>query len=244
MKTVIITGCNKGLGFKLLERFSKEGYSVIALNRKQYDDFDEKCEEVSKLYRNEITVYYADFTDGVALEKTVQEIVEESNKPIDVLINNAGINVVNTLFGTEYRDVEMSFRVNYYAPVIITKEIANMMIHEGHGSIVNISSTAGLHPEPGLTCYGASKAALSYFTETGALELAPFGIRMNAVACGPMSSTMYESMDAKQQKKIYKRVSLGRIASLDEIANTVLFLASDKSSFITGAVLPIDGGYK
>lgn len=244
MKTVIITGCNKGLGFKLLERFSEEGYNVIALNRKQYDDFDQKCEKVSKLYRNEITVYYADFTDGVALEKTVQKIVEESNKPIDVLINNAGINVVNTLFGTEYRDVEMSFRVNYYAPVIITKAIANLMIHEGHGSIVNISSTAGIHPEPGLTCYGASKAALSYYTESGALELAPFGVRMNAVACGPMSSSMYESMEEKQQKKIYKRVSLGRIASLDEIADTVLFLASDKSSFITGAVLPIDGGYK
>lgn len=243
MKTAVITGCNKGLGLKLLERFSKEGYNIIALNRKQYDDFDVKCDEIQKEFKNTITAFYADFTESNTLKNAVQQITD-LEVSIDVLINNAGMNVVNTLFTTEYKDLDTSFRINYFAPVVITKGIASLMIREGKGVIVNISSTAGLHPEPGLSCYGASKAAICYFTQSVAQELAPFGVRINAVACGPMTSTMYESMDDKAKKKIYKRVALGRISELDEIADAVLYLASEKSSFITGSVLPIDGGYK
>lgn len=243
MKTAVITGCNKGLGLKLLERFSEEGYNVIALNRKQYDDFDEKCATIEASCHNHIFKVYADLTDGTAIAAAIETIAEKGVS-IDVLVNNAGANVVQHIFNTDYNDLERIFKVNYYAPVLITKGIANIMIHEGKGSIINISSTMALHPDSGLSGYGASKAALNYFTESVGQELGSFGIRINAVACGPMESSMYETLDEKAQKKMAKRVAMGRIASLNEIIEIVMFLASEKSSFLTGSVIAADGGYK
>lgn len=243
MKTAVITGCNKGLGLRLLERFSEEGYNVIALNRKQYDDFNERCGTIEANCKNQIIPVYADLTDETALESAIQKI-GELGISIDVLVNNAGANVVQHIFNTEYDDLERIFKVNYFAPLLLTKGIANIMIHEGRGSIINISSTMALHPNSGLSGYGASKAALNYFTESVGQELAPFGIRLNAVACGPMESSMYETLDDKARKKMAKRVAMGRIATLDEIINVVMLLASEKSSYITGTVLAVDGGYK
>lgn len=243
MKTVVITGCNKGLGFRLLERFSEKNYNIIAINRKEYNEFDRKISEIQKKCGNHITVLYAEFTDKKAIDDVVLKIVD-MNIPVDILINNAGILNIKSIFNTEYSDLETSFKINYFAPVIITKCIASLMIRDGKGAIVNVSTTASIHSEAGASCYGASKLALNFFTESLAQELSPFGIRVNAVACGPMASTMYFGMDEKKQKKLSKRVSLGRIAELDEIADAILYLALDKSSYITGTVLPVDGGFK
>ncbi len=243
MKTAVITGCNKGLGLRLLERFSEEGYNVIALNRRQYGDFDEKCAAIEASCQNRIYKVYADLTEESAIATALQSIAD-MNIPIDVLVNNAGANVVQHIFNTEYHDLERIFKINYFAPLILTKGIANLMIHEGRGSIINISSTMALHPDSGLSGYGASKAALNYFTESVGQELAPFGVRLNAVACGPMESSMYETLDDKARKKMTKRVALGRIAKLEEVIDVVLFLASEKASYITGSVISVDGGYK
>jgi len=243
MKTAIITGCNKGLGLKLLERFSKDGFNVIAINRKQYDEFDEITLAIESECSNHITKIYADLSDETSIDQALQSIAE-LGVSIDVLVNNAGTNIVQHIFNTEYHDLETIFKVNYFGPLMLTKGIANLMIHASKGSIINISSTMALHPDSGLSGYGASKAALNYFTESVGQELAPFGVRLNAVACGPMESTMYETLDDKARKKMLKRVAMGRIANPSEIIDVVCFLASEKASYITGSVISVDGGYK
>lgn len=242
MKTVLITGCNKGLGFNLLERFSEEGYNVIALNRKQYDDFDENCKTIKERYGNEIIAFYADFTDRTAIEIVARKISEIDN-PVDVLINNAGISIIKPIFNVEYEDLEKSFETNYFSMVMVTKAVVEKMVRqEGGGSIVNITSMVSLGRQPGGTCYDASKAAMNQFTKALSQELAGFNIRVNAVAAAPMNTDMFKQLTEKTQKHATKAIAMKRPAETEEVVNAVMFLVSEQASFITGDVLRVDGG--
>ncbi len=243
MKTIVITGCNRGLGKQLLLSFAEKGYRIIAFIRKQNEEFSEFVDELKEKYSTDIRVVYADFRDESSLNRALDEI-ENMNLKIDVLINNAGINnSTRPIFNTEYSDVEECFKVNYFAPFLITKRIASLMIHEGDGSIVNISSTVSVNTDMAESCYGASKAALNLFTKSVAQELAPFNVRMNAVACGVMNTDMFNGFDYKVKKKATKRIGLRRPAELSEIASMVMYLASEESKYITGAIIPVDGGF-
>ena len=243
MKTVVITGCNRGLGKQLLLSFVEKRYRIIAFIRKQNEEFSEFVEDLKEKYSSNIRIVYADFREESSLNHALDEI-EKMNIAIDVLVNNAGINnSTRPIFNTEYSDVEECFKVNYFAPFLITKRIASLMIHEGVGSIINISSTVSINTDMAESCYGASKAALNLFTKSVAQELAPFGVRMNAVACGIMNTDMFNSFDDKVKKKATKRIWLKRPAELSEIASMVLFLASEESKYITGAIIPVDGGF-
>lgn len=243
MKTIVITGCNRGLGKQLLLSFAEKGYRIIAFIRKQNEEFSEFVDELKEKYSTDIRVVYADFREETSLNRALDEI-ENMNFKIDVLINNAGINnSTRPIFNTEYSDVEECFKVNYFAPFLITKRIASLMIHEGDGSIVNISSTVSINTDMAESCYGASKAALNLFTKSVAQELAPFNVRMNAVACGVMNTDMFNGFDDKVKKKATKRIGLRRPAELSEIASMVMYLASEESKYITGSIIPVDGGF-
>lgn len=244
MKTALITGCNRGLGLKLLEVLAADGFCLITLNRKPNEEFDRHMSHLERRYGIFAKKYYADFLDVASLNSTLNQI-EETDSNIDVLVNNAGINnSTKPIFNTDYSDVEACFRVNYFAPFLITKKVVGMMVHNDiQGSIINISSTVSIHIDMAESCYGASKAALNLFTQSVAQELAPFGIRMNALACGVMNTDMFNSFDDKVKKKATKRIGFKRPADLDEIAQMVSFLASEKSSYVTGAIIPVDGGF-
>lgn len=244
MKTVLITGCNRGLGKTLVESFAKEGYNIIALIRNKNEDFDLFADNLCKDCGITISKYYAEFSEEASLNAALDEI-EASGVCIDVLVNNAGVNLsTSPMFNTDYSDVELSFKINYLSVFAITKRIAYGMIRNSNGSIINISSTISLNPGMAESCYGASKAALNLFTESVAQELAPFNVRMNAVACGVMNTDMFAAFDDKTKKKSVKRISLNRPAELKDISNMVLFLASDKASYITGSILKVDGGFR
>lgn len=243
MKTVLITGCNRGLGRTLLEDFSKEGYDVIVLNRKKYEEFDKAIVALQNKFGTSIKVYYADFSSKVEIDQALDQI-ETLNVRIDVVVNNAGINnSTRPLFNTEYEEIKEALFVNYLAPFEITKRVASMMIRQDGGSVINISSTVSINTDLAESSYGASKAALNLFTKSIAQELAPFNIRVNAIACGVMGTEMFNGFDEKVRKKALKRIALKRPADLQEISNMVLFLASEKSSYITGAIIPVDGGF-
>ena len=143
----------------------------------------------------------------------------------------------------DYKDVETAFRVNYFAPFYITKRIVSGMIRAGKGTIIDITSTVSINAEPGESAYGASKAALNLSIKSIAQELAPFNVRVNGIACGIMNTGMFQEFDDKLKKKFLKRVALKRAAELNEISAMALFLASDNSSYITGAILKVDGGF-
>lgn len=242
MKTIIITGCNRGLGKGLMERYASEGYDIIAMLRKESETFTAEANRISETCHVNIIPVYADLEDKNSLKEALATIAE-MELSVDVLINNAAINISKPAFYMEYEDIEKSFKVNYFAPFLLCKEIGTLMMRQGYGNIVNITSVAGLATEPGGAAYNASKASLNTFTKSFAQELAPFGVRVNAVACSVVETDMFAALKPEVQKKILKRVAMKRPSSMEEVANAIFFITSDKASFITGQVISVDGGY-
>lgn len=241
MKTAVITGCNRGLGLTLLHKFAESGYNIVACTRKPSDTFSDCCKEVEKRFSITITQVHFDLEDPAQIERGM-ETIESMDVPFDVLVNNAGVNdCVKPLMYLQAEDLERTFRINYFAPVLIAKSISSIMLRQGYGSIINISSVMAGGRQPCGACYDASKAALNQFTKSIAQELAPFSIRVNAVACGVLEGGMSAQLGEKALSKLTKASALKRPAKLEEIAEMVLFLASDKASYISGAILPVDG---
>ena len=242
MKTVLITGCNGGLGTALLQKFSSASYNVIACIYPKDDSFIEKCHQWQIEYGNQIDIVCYDSGNRESLQEGIDHVIA-LNKPIDVLVNNAGISIIKPIFGVEYEDLQRTFSINYIATVLLTKAVAEVMIRqEEGGNIVNITSMVSLGSQPGGTCYDASKAALNQFTKSMAQELAAFHVRVNAVAPAPMNTPMFQNLTEKTQRNALKGIAMKRPAEMEEVANAVLFLASPKASFITGSILKIDGG--
>ena len=242
MKTVMITGSNRGLGVTLLRRFAEEGYNVIAHARKNSEEWDKQCREIENTYSIQIINVFFDLTKKEEVEKALQKITD-SNMSIDVLVNNAGVNsATKPLMYVSYEDLDNTFMVNYFSLAIITKEIAAIMMRNSGGSIINISSCMGGGHQPGGTCYDASKAAVNQFTRSIAQEFAPLGIRVNAIACGVMNAGMSSNLSEKAFKNLVKASALKRPAETDEISNVAFFLASEKASYVTGEILNVTGG--
>lgn len=241
IKTALITGCNRGLGLAILHKYATEGFNIIACIRKENDEFSAVCKEIEDANNIKIAPIYFELTEVSQIESAMAQ-VEALEVEIDVLVNNAGISVMKPLLYTDYEDLMHSFQINYFAPVMITKTIASIMMRQGHGSIVNVTSMGSLGHQPGGTIYDASKAALNQLTITAAQELAPFGIRVNAVACGPIYTEMFTTMPDKVQKKLTKATAMGRAAETDEITNFIFALSSDLSSYVTGQIIRVDGG--
>lgn len=242
MKTVMITGSNRGLGYTLLKCFAAEGYNVIAHSRIMNKEWDKQCRRIENTYDVKVKNICFDLGSKEEVENGLK-LISDMNVSIDVLINNAGVNfMTKPLMYVSYEDLEYTFMVNYFSLSMITKEIAAIMMRGAGGNIINISSCMSNCHQPGGTCYDASKAAVNQFTRTIAQEFAPFNIRVNAVACGVMNSGMSENLSEKAYGKLVKSSALKRASETDEIANVVLFLASNKASYITGAIIRADGG--
>ncbi len=241
MKTAIITGCNRGIGFTLMRRFAESGYNIVAHTRKYKEEWDAQCRSVENVYNIKVHNVYFDLAKQEEVIRGLSSIAE-LDIPIDVLVNNAGVLLTRPLMYVSYEDMMNTFMVNYFSLAMITKEIGSVMMHHEGGCIINISSCMGGGHQPGGACYDASKAAVNQFTRSIAQEFAPFNIRVNAVAGGVINTEMVVSLQEKARKKMIKATALKRLAEPDEIADVVLFLASEKASYITGTILPVDGG--
>ena len=241
MGAALITGCNGGLGQKIMEKFAVQGYDIIACSIGEDEAFLQKCKNLEK--ENNITIIHIiyDSTNQESLHFALHSI-EEFEGDISILVNNAGINIIKPLFYTELEDLHKTFQVNYFSTVLITKKVAEKMIRQGKGSIVNVSSIGSIGHQTGGACYDASKAALNQFTVSIAQELAPFGIRVNAVAPAPMNTPMFANMPEKTKKNLVKSVAFKRAVEPNEVVDLINFLTSDQSEFITGQVVRIDGG--
>lgn len=241
MKTALITGCNGGLGQTLLKKFASQGYDILACGYPYDEGFIKECGDIAAEYAVSIKTIFFDVTNNEELETGLAKISEYEGE-IDLLVNNAGINIMKPTLFTELSDLEKTFRINYFAPVLIAKAVVEKMVRQGSGVIVNITSIGSMSHQTGGSCYDASKAALNQFTVSAAQEVAPFGIRVNAVACGPMNSPMFAGLPEKAQKNLIKSVAFKRLVETSEIADVVSFLASDQSGFITGEIIKVDGG--
>ena len=241
-KSAIITGCNRGIGKSILEVFAKNGANVWACIRTQNNEFDVFIDDLMKTYQVQITPVYFDLSDYEQIKSGVKTIMSEKKK-IDILVNNAGI-TYNALFQMTSMDkLEEVFKINYFSQVLLTQYIVKLMVRQNSGSIVNIASSAAIDANPGRSAYGASKAAIICTSKAMAAELGEKGVRVNVVAPGITNTDMVaESMSDEVIEETISQTNLKRIGIPTDIAEAVLFLASDMSSYMTGQVLRVDGG--
>jgi len=240
-KTALITGCNRGIGRGILEAFVKEGASVIACTRSMDEALTETYEKLSAQHGVRIYPVCMDLSDPESI-KLGMKVVAELKVPIDILVNNAGIAKFRPFVMSKVDDFKEMMQVNLYAPVQISQYVVKNMLKQRKGSIINFCSVSGLDSNSGNAAYGASKAAIASLTRTMAKELAKVNIRVNAVAPGFVATDMNKQIDADYMESMLPQIALERVADVSEVANTVLFLASDESSYITGQVIRIDGG--
>jgi NAD(P)-dependent dehydrogenase (short-subunit alcohol dehydrogenase family) len=233
-KTVLVTGGTSGIGRAAAEKFAAAGADVVISGR----DEAKGRETASQIESGGGSVRFvaADLADPEATLRLAQAAGD-----VDVLVNNAGIFPFGATHEVAIELVRTVLEVNVTAPFALTAALVPGMLTRGRGSIVNVSTMVASFGNPGMSAYGASKAALELLTKAWAAEYGPRGIRVNAVAPGPTitpaTAQMGEGLD-----QIVATVPLGRAASADEIASAIVFLASDDASYINGAILAADGG--
>jgi 3-oxoacyl-[acyl-carrier protein] reductase len=174
--------------------------------------------------------------------KAASRTILSQAETLDVLVNNAGVASGGLFQMTSIAEMRKVFEVNFFAQLLFTQAIARKMTKQKAGSIINISSTAALLADPGTLAYGSSKAAFARATQSLATELGAFNIRVNAIAPGITRTNMFDQMSAQARETLINRAALKRPAEPQDVANAALFLASDRSTFITGQVIRVDGG--
>ncbi|MBP3889428.1 MAG: SDR family oxidoreductase [Cellulosilyticum sp.] len=241
-KNAIITGANRGIGKKTLEVFAAQGANIWACARKSNEEFEEYIAELSKTYDVIIEPIYFDLSDDEEIKKAMKQIID-TKKDIHILVNNAGIVAESKLFQmTTIEEMKRVFDINFFAPMLISQYISKKMLRQKQGSIINMSSIAAIDGEPAQLEYVSSKAALIGATKKLAIELGKYGIRVNAVAPGATDTDMGGKIKQEVLEQTLNKTVMKRMATTEEIANTILFLASDLSSYITGQVIRVDGG--
>jgi NAD(P)-dependent dehydrogenase (short-subunit alcohol dehydrogenase family) len=236
MSTALVTGSNGGIGAATAALLAAEGHDVVVTGR----DADRGAAVVEQITADGGNARFvaADLHDLDSLRA-----LAASAGPVEVLINNAGAFPGAPLVAQDVESYESAFALNVRAPYFLSAALVPGMIERGRGSIVNVSTMAASVGMPGLSTYGATKAALESLTRTWAAELGGSGIRVNAVAPGPTGTEMFlSSMDTATQSAIAASTILGRVADPQEIARVITFVATDAGSYLTGAVIAADAG--
>jgi NAD(P)-dependent dehydrogenase (short-subunit alcohol dehydrogenase family) len=242
-QVAIVTGGSKGIGRAIAMAFSEAGASVAVAARGE-EDLVQTAKEIDAAGGRAIPVV-TDVTDPVQVEALVERTVDAFGT-VDILVNNAGAApFLSTIDQIRMEGFEKYFRVNFMSAVYCSKAVAPILLPKGSGSVLNVASVAGFIASPGLTYYSSAKAALINLTKTLAREWAASGIRVNAVAPGWVETEM--NVRARQEAPEFVRsttaaIPLGRWGQPEEVASAAVFLCSPAASFITGAVLVIDGG--
>ena len=241
-KTAVITGCNKGIGKKILEVFSANGATVFACVRNIDEEFKSFSNKLKQKFNNQIIPVQFDLNDEKGI-KEAANIILTSNKSIDILVNNAATIHTSIFQMTPVKKLKELFEVNFFSQTIFTQYILKSMVKNKKGSIVYISSSSALDGNEGRSAYSSAKAAMIAHAKVLSRELGVHNIRVNSIAPGLTNTDM---MKKNHQEKIINevisRISLRRIANPEEIANVVLLLSSDLTSYITGQVIRVDGG--
>lgn len=241
-KVCIITGAAQGIGRAIAEQFAIDGAVVYACDLFA-ENMQDWANSLAKTSNTRVIPIAMDVTD-MSLVKTTLMTIHKQEGRIDCLVNNAGV-VFNKKIGMIIRDeVERMFQVNVIAVLELIQLVSRLMSRQKSGSIVNIASVTAVLGSPGQVAYSATKGAVISLTKSAAKELAPLGIRVNAVAPGIVKTErfaeLYEASGEKIDARI-QRIALGRLGSPEDIAYACAFLASDRANYISGQILGVDG---
>ena len=248
-KTAVVTGCNRGIGKAILENFAKNGADVFAVVRKEQEEFTLYINELMSEYKVDIIPIYMDLSNEDEVRSGAKSIIgykdaSGEKKNIDILVNNAGMsNPLNSFAMTKMETIRSAFEVNLFGPMLLTQLLARNMMRNKSGSIVFVSSSAAYDGGANIE-YSASKAAIIGEVKRLAVEYGPYNVRVNAVAPGLTATDMGNSMSEEDEKIALSMNIMKRKGEPREIADTVAFLGSDMSSFITAQVLRVDGGLR
>lgn len=238
-RTAVVTGANGGIGRAICQTLAGQGASIIACVRRPEPDFEAWLAELAG--PGSARCVALDLVDEDSIKAAVKSLRGMADA-VDVLVNNAGRPQGGLFQMTRMSDLRAAFEVNFFGPLVLTQGVARLMQRRGAGSIINISSAFAQRADPGTLAYGASKAALERATRSLAVELGPVGIRVNAVAPGVTRTAMADQMDPEARQHMLEATALRREARPADVANAVLFLASDQSAQISGDILHVNGG--
>ncbi len=239
-KTALITGGGRGIGREIAREFAREGADIAVFDRAFPGDFADFLQEIRAEGRRAES-RNVDITDGAAVEAAVEEIAKSMGS-IDVLVNNAGITRDKLLMRMNDEDWDAVLAVNLKGAFLVTRAVSKVMMRKRAGKIVNISSVVGVMGNAGQSNYSASKAGLIGFTKSVAKELAGRNITVNAIAPGFIETDMTAALNDEQKALFLSAIPLKRGGAPADVAATAVFLASEKSAYITGQVICVDGG--
>ena len=247
-KVAVVTGGSRGIGSAIAMGFAKAGAKVVLTSRK-INDLEANVSEI-KAFGGEATALQSHLGKIEEIDKMIGAVMEKYGR-IDILVNNAGASpAMSTVLESNERLWDTIMNLNLKGLYFTSQAAANVMKKQGGGKIINIASIDGFKPEPGVSIYSISKAGVRMITKAFAVELAPFKIMVNAIAPGPISTKMLNSHwfhlspeEAEKGKKEMASIApTGRFGEPDEIVGAAVYLASDASSYTTGAEIVVDGG--
>jgi NAD(P)-dependent dehydrogenase (short-subunit alcohol dehydrogenase family) len=238
-KIALVTGGSSGLGYATVKKFTENNIFTFVIGRDR-EKLEKACIEFGK---NAEPVVF-DITELDKIPALIKNLIAKKKK-IDILVNNAGINQKKPF--TEVSDAEFQniIHTNVTSVFTLSREVSKMMIQQKSGSIINISSMAAQYGLPQVISYSASKTAVEGMTRAMAVELSPLGIRVNCIAPGFIVTKMSSAAlngDPERKQKVLSRTPMGKLGMPEDVANTAYFLASDESAYMTGTVIPVDGG--
>jgi 3-oxoacyl-[acyl-carrier protein] reductase len=242
-KIALVTGGSHGLGEAICRGLAAEGANIAINYRKNKEVVENLIKEVKKDYKVEAIGIFGDISEEDDVKRIFNEI-EKNLSPVDILVNNAAISPTSYVKDTELELWNNTFKINSTGTFLTSREIVRRLLKlKSKGKIINISSTSAyLGSTSGRAHYDASKGGVNSFTVSFAKEVAKYGINVNAVASGLMVTESTRNRFIANKEKYLANVPIGRYADTKEVANVVVFLASDKADYMTGAIVNVSGG--